>query len=111
MPINKKGNDGHIKRCQPDSHSRRLVRQVTLNGDVIRGNEYQEDGQSKLFTIQKSIRTETVVFVLWTSQAKIKIELAILFLFLMSEVSYLLYLFRGLLKYHLKYNFKDIYFF
>lgn len=38
--------------------------EVTLNGDVIRGNEYQEDGQSKLFTIQKSIRTETVVFVL-----------------------------------------------
>nr|XP_022322690.1 transcription intermediary factor 1-alpha-like [Crassostrea virginica] len=35
---------------QPKSHSRRLVRHVTLTGDIIREYEYQEDGQTRLFT-------------------------------------------------------------
>ena len=36
---------------QPNSDSRRLVRQVTLTGDVIHEYEYQEDGQTRLFTV------------------------------------------------------------
>nr|XP_022336025.1 uncharacterized protein LOC111132501 [Crassostrea virginica] len=35
---------------QPNSDSRRLMRHVTLTGDVIREYEYQEDGQTRLFT-------------------------------------------------------------
>ena len=35
---------------QPNSDSRRLVRHVTMTGDVIREYEYQEDGQTRLFT-------------------------------------------------------------
>ena len=37
---------------QPKSHSRRLVRHVTLTGDVIHEYviEYQEDGQARLLT-------------------------------------------------------------
>ncbi|XP_062577199.1 uncharacterized protein LOC134239062 [Saccostrea cucullata] len=31
-------------------HSRRLVRQVTMTGDFIHDYEYQEDGQTRLFT-------------------------------------------------------------
>ncbi|XP_062575306.1 uncharacterized protein LOC134237218 [Saccostrea cucullata] len=34
-----------------ESHSRRLVRHMTLTGDVIREYEYQEDGQTRLFTL------------------------------------------------------------
>ncbi|XP_062585420.1 uncharacterized protein LOC134247100 [Saccostrea cucullata] len=33
-----------------DSHSRRLVRHITVTGEVIREYEYQEDGQTRLFT-------------------------------------------------------------
>ncbi|XP_062609423.1 uncharacterized protein LOC134271193 [Saccostrea cucullata] len=33
------------------SHSRRLVRYITVTGDVIHEYEYQEDGQSRLFTV------------------------------------------------------------
>ncbi|XP_062620541.1 uncharacterized protein LOC134282110 [Saccostrea cucullata] len=33
------------------SHSRRLVRHITLTGDVIHEYEYQEDGQTRLFTM------------------------------------------------------------
>ncbi|XP_061179500.1 uncharacterized protein LOC133188133 [Saccostrea echinata] len=33
-----------------DSHSRRLVRHITVTGDVIHEYEYQEDGQTRLFT-------------------------------------------------------------
>ncbi|XP_052703520.1 uncharacterized protein LOC128179874 [Crassostrea angulata] len=42
--------DTESELYQPDSHSRRLVRHVTLTGDVIREYEYQEDGQTRLFT-------------------------------------------------------------
>ncbi|XP_062620367.1 uncharacterized protein LOC134281946 [Saccostrea cucullata] len=34
-----------------ESHSRRLVRHITLTGDVIHEYEYQEDGQTRLFTL------------------------------------------------------------
>ncbi|XP_062599037.1 uncharacterized protein LOC134260500 [Saccostrea cucullata] len=34
-----------------DSHSRRLVRHITMTGDVIHEYEYQEDGQTRLFTV------------------------------------------------------------
>ncbi|XP_061178376.1 uncharacterized protein LOC133187018 [Saccostrea echinata] len=33
-----------------ESHSRRLVRHITVTGDVIHEYEYQEDGQTRLFT-------------------------------------------------------------
>ncbi|XP_062577870.1 uncharacterized protein LOC134239735 [Saccostrea cucullata] len=33
------------------SHSRRLVRHFTVRGDVIHEYEYQEDGQTRLFTL------------------------------------------------------------
>ncbi|XP_061184997.1 uncharacterized protein LOC133193012 [Saccostrea echinata] len=33
-----------------ESHSRRLVRHITLTGDVFHEYEYQEDGQTRLFT-------------------------------------------------------------
>ena len=35
---------------EPNSDSRRLVIHMTLTGDVIRKYEYQEDGQTRLFT-------------------------------------------------------------
>ncbi|XP_061184998.1 uncharacterized protein LOC133193013 [Saccostrea echinata] len=34
-----------------NSHSRRLVRHITVTGDVILEYEYQEDGQTRLFTL------------------------------------------------------------
>ncbi|XP_061178366.1 uncharacterized protein LOC133187007 [Saccostrea echinata] len=34
-----------------DSNSRRLVRHITVTGDVIHEYEYQEDGQTRLFTL------------------------------------------------------------
>ncbi|XP_061185024.1 uncharacterized protein LOC133193041 [Saccostrea echinata] len=37
-------------RYKLDSHSRRLVRHNTVTGDVIHEYEYQEDGQTRLFT-------------------------------------------------------------
>ena len=36
---------------KPNSDSRRLVRNTTLTGDVIHEYEYQEDGQTRLFTV------------------------------------------------------------
>ncbi|XP_052706700.1 uncharacterized protein LOC128182128 [Crassostrea angulata] len=42
--------DTESELYQPNSKSRRLVRHVTLTGDVIREYEYQEDGQTRLFT-------------------------------------------------------------
>ncbi|XP_062602212.1 uncharacterized protein LOC134263865 [Saccostrea cucullata] len=33
-----------------ESHSRRLVRHITVTGDVIHEYEYQEDGQTRMFT-------------------------------------------------------------
>ncbi|XP_062569761.1 uncharacterized protein LOC134231806 [Saccostrea cucullata] len=34
-----------------ESHSRRLVRHITVTGDVIHEYEYQEDGHTRLFTL------------------------------------------------------------
>ncbi|XP_052704912.1 uncharacterized protein LOC128180798 [Crassostrea angulata] len=48
--------DDESERYQPDSSSRRLVRHVTLTGDVIREYEYQEDGQTRLFTVPRRVR-------------------------------------------------------
>uniref|UniRef100_A0A8W8MUN2 B box-type domain-containing protein n=1 Tax=Magallana gigas TaxID=29159 RepID=A0A8W8MUN2_MAGGI len=48
--------DTESEPLQPDSHSRRLVRHVTLTGDVIREYEYQEDGQTRLFTLPYRVR-------------------------------------------------------
>jgi hypothetical protein len=39
-----------------DSYSRRLVRHVALNGDVIHEYEYQEDGQTRLFTLPLRVK-------------------------------------------------------
>ena len=36
---------------EPSSHSRRLVRHVTLTGDVIHEYEYKEDGKTRLYTV------------------------------------------------------------
>ncbi|XP_062610545.1 uncharacterized protein LOC134272312 [Saccostrea cucullata] len=38
-----------------DSHSRRLMRHVTVTGDVIREYEYQEDGHTRLFTVPRRV--------------------------------------------------------
>ncbi|XP_062568710.1 uncharacterized protein LOC134230857, partial [Saccostrea cucullata] len=38
-----------------ESHSRRLVRHITVTGDVIHEYEYQEDGQTRLFTWPLSV--------------------------------------------------------
>ena len=47
--------DNMLDLYQPNSDSRRLVRHVTLTGDVIREYKYQEDGQTRLFTWPCSI--------------------------------------------------------
>nr|XP_022336255.1 uncharacterized protein LOC111132723 [Crassostrea virginica] len=46
-----KDTESDIHVYKPNSDSRRLVRHVTLTGDVIREYEYQEDGQTRLFTL------------------------------------------------------------
>ncbi|XP_061170953.1 uncharacterized protein LOC133180441 [Saccostrea echinata] len=38
-------------RYKLESHSRRLVRHITVTGDVIHEYEYQEDGKTRLFTV------------------------------------------------------------
>uniref|UniRef100_K1Q441 Uncharacterized protein n=1 Tax=Magallana gigas TaxID=29159 RepID=K1Q441_MAGGI len=48
--------DDDTETFYPDSKSRRLVRHVTLTGDVIREYEYQEDGQTRLFTVPWKVR-------------------------------------------------------
>ena len=40
---------------QLNSDSQRLLRHVTLTGDVIREYEYQEDGQTRLFTLPRRV--------------------------------------------------------
>ena len=40
---------------QPNSDSRRLMRHMTLAGDVIREYEYQENGQTRLFTTPEKV--------------------------------------------------------
>ena len=42
--------DTGLDHYELNIRSRRLVRHVTLNGDVVREYEYQEDGQTRLFT-------------------------------------------------------------
>uniref|UniRef100_A0A8W8IXK2 Uncharacterized protein n=1 Tax=Magallana gigas TaxID=29159 RepID=A0A8W8IXK2_MAGGI len=49
-------SDTESEKYQPDSSSRRLVRHVTLTGDVIREYEFQEDGQTRLFNIPRTIK-------------------------------------------------------
>lgn len=44
-----------MERYQPYSHSRRLIRHMTLTGDVILEYEYQADGQTRLFTLPYKI--------------------------------------------------------
>jgi hypothetical protein len=39
-----------------DYYSRRLVRHMTLTGDVIHEYEYQEDGQTRLFTLPYRVK-------------------------------------------------------
>lgn len=48
--------DTQSERYQPDSSSRRLVRHVTVAGDIIREFEYQEDSQTRLFTLPWRVR-------------------------------------------------------
>ena len=43
--------DSDSDRYHPNSDSRRLVRHVTLTGDVIHEYEYQVNGQTRLFTL------------------------------------------------------------
>ena len=42
--------DTGLDHYELNPRSRRLVRHVTLSGDVVREYEYQEDGQTRLFT-------------------------------------------------------------
>lgn len=48
--------DVKSEHYQLASHSRRLARHVTLTGDVICEYEYQEDGQTKLFTAPTRVK-------------------------------------------------------
>lgn len=48
--------DTESEEYELNSSSRRLVRHVTLNGDVIREYEYREDGQTRLFTWPGRVR-------------------------------------------------------
>lgn len=63
-------SDIETETYQPDSHSRRLVRHVTMSGVVIREYEYHEDGHTRLFTLPVRIKQNgnTDICVLnWTS--------------------------------------------
>ena len=56
---------------EPKSHCRRLVRYVTITGDIIREYEYQEDGQTRLFTWPSMVKQNgnTDIYVInWTSE-------------------------------------------
>uniref|UniRef100_K1P1S7 Uncharacterized protein n=1 Tax=Magallana gigas TaxID=29159 RepID=K1P1S7_MAGGI len=48
--------DDDTETFHPDSKSRRVLRHVTLTGDVIREYEYQVDGQTRLFTLPYKVR-------------------------------------------------------
>uniref|UniRef100_A0A8W8IYZ2 B box-type domain-containing protein n=1 Tax=Magallana gigas TaxID=29159 RepID=A0A8W8IYZ2_MAGGI len=64
--------DTESERYQLDSSSRRLVRHVTLNGDVICEYEFQEDGQTRLFTVPWRVKQSTntdICVVNWTSES------------------------------------------
>ncbi|XP_062576217.1 uncharacterized protein LOC134238110 [Saccostrea cucullata] len=41
--------------CDINSHSRRLLRHITVTGDIIHEYEYQEDGHSRLFTLPGTV--------------------------------------------------------
>ncbi|XP_061165855.1 uncharacterized protein LOC133174776 [Saccostrea echinata] len=43
--------DNKSEHYNLDSYSRRIVRHITVTEDVIREYEYQEDGQTRLFTL------------------------------------------------------------
>lgn len=49
-------SDSESKIYQPNSQSRRLIRHVTVTGDVIHEYEYQEDGHTRLFTLPSRVR-------------------------------------------------------
>lgn len=64
--------DTQSERYQPDSSSRRLVRHVTVAGDIIREFEYQEDSQTRLFTVPwrvKQTGNTDICVVNWTSES------------------------------------------
>lgn len=68
--------DNESKPYQPHSNSRRLVRYVTLTGDVIREYEYQEDGQTRLFTVPQKVKQNNntdICVVNWTSESNGKL--------------------------------------
>ncbi|XP_062615091.1 uncharacterized protein LOC134276816 [Saccostrea cucullata] len=50
---NKLDNESDVYELE--SHSRRLVRHITVTGDVIHEHEYQEDGHTRLFTLPGSV--------------------------------------------------------
>ncbi|XP_065926466.1 uncharacterized protein [Magallana gigas] len=74
-------SDNESEPFQPETHSRRLVRHVKLTGDVIHEYEYQEDGQTRLFTVLVRVRQNgntDICVVNWTRDTNS--ELVILFL-------------------------------
>ena len=63
-------SDTESELYEINSRSRRLVRHVTLTGDVIRKYEYQEDGQTRLFTYPRKIiqnGNTDICVINWTS--------------------------------------------
>lgn len=48
--------DDESEIYKPNSSSRRLVKHMTLTGDVIRDYQYQEDGQTRLFTVSHKVK-------------------------------------------------------
>ena len=63
--------DTETERYEPNPHSRRLVRHVTLTGDVIHEYEFQGDSQTRLFTspyIVKQNGNTDICVTNWTSK-------------------------------------------
>jgi hypothetical protein len=48
--------DTESKLYELDLHSKRLVRHITLTRNVIREYEYQDDDQTRLFTVPRRVR-------------------------------------------------------
>ena len=64
--------DTEMDDYEPSSDSRRLVRNVTLTGDVIHEYEYQEDRQTRLFTwpyIVKQNGNTDICVINWMSES------------------------------------------
>ncbi|XP_062620358.1 uncharacterized protein LOC134281938 [Saccostrea cucullata] len=62
--------DKKSDRYKLESHSRRLVRHITVTGDVIHEYEYQEDGHTRLFTWPIRVKQNSnsdICVVNWTS--------------------------------------------